>query len=62
MEELCDQMSTDPAALNVAIHRARRRLALTKVTGASDIIEVKRGMRRLTTDRIEIVSLSELRR
>jgi hypothetical protein len=58
VDELCDRNSVDPIGLNVAIYRARKRLASTKLLGALNVVEVKRGMRRLGTDRIEIVGSS----
>jgi hypothetical protein len=60
VEELCDEIDVDPAALNVAIHRARKRVGASKIGGASELIEVRRGERRLGTDAVEVVLLEEL--
>jgi hypothetical protein len=55
VEELCELQSVAPTELNSAIYRARKRIAATKLVGALGIVEVKRGMRRFGSDRIELV-------
>jgi hypothetical protein len=41
-------------AIDVAIHRARRGLLEAGISGAQRIVEVRTGMRRFGTDRVEI--------
>lgn len=47
----------DSNALNVAIHRARKQLRAIDVIDAGNIVEVRRGQRRIGTDRFRIVEL-----
>lgn len=47
----------DANALNVAIHRARKQLRGADVLDAANIVEVRRGQRRIGTDRFRIVEL-----
>jgi hypothetical protein len=61
VDELCRMLRVDAAALNVAIHRARKRVAGTRLVGAPAVVEVKRGARRLGTERIEVRTLEESR-
>ena len=44
-------------ALNVAIHRARAQLAEVGMMGAAGVVEVRRGLRRFGSDRLEITAL-----
>lgn len=44
-------------ALNVSIHRARQQLGSVGLMGAAGIVEVRRGLRRFGTDRVEETSL-----
>jgi hypothetical protein len=55
-DELLRMLSIDANALNVAIHRARQQLLAAGIEGAQGIVEVRRGHRRLGTDRFEIAS------
>jgi hypothetical protein len=59
VDELCQMLRVDASALNVAIHRARKRVAGTGLAGAPGIVEVRRGARRLGTDRIELRALED---
>jgi hypothetical protein len=59
VEELCRMLRIDTATLNVAIHRARKRIAGARLAGAPGVVEVKRGARRLGSDRIEVRALEE---
>lgn len=52
-------LAMDSNALNVAIHRARQQLSTAGVSGAANIVEVKRKARRLGTDRFRIVALPD---
>lgn len=53
-DTLTQMLGMDSGALGVAIHRARRQLANAGVLDAADIIEVRRGQRRLGTDSVRI--------
>lgn len=54
-QELLKMLRVDSNALNVAIHRARQQLLEAGVEGSAEIVEVRRGQRRLGTDAFEIV-------
>lgn len=56
-DRLLKMLRTDPNAFNVAVHRARQQLLAAGIRGAAGIVEVQRGLRRLGTDRVEIVRL-----
>jgi len=56
-DELLRMLSIDANALNVAIHRARQQLLSAGIEGAQGIVEVRRGHRRLGTDRFEIAAI-----
>lgn len=56
-DRLEKMLAVDSNALNVAIHRARQQLSSAGVSGAANIVEVRRKQRRLGTDRFRIVSL-----
>ena len=57
LPELSRMLRLDANAINVAIHRARQQLASAGLEGAAGIVEVKRGRRRIGTDRFEITAL-----
>jgi len=58
-DDLLRMLGTDSNGLNVAIYRARRQLDAASVEGASALVEVRRGQRRigLGIDRLEVVPL-----
>lgn len=58
-DQLLKMLGVDSNGLNVAIYRARRQLTAVGVDGAAEVVEVRRGQRRLgvPTDRIEITSM-----
>jgi hypothetical protein len=58
-DDLLRMLGTDSNGLNVAIYRARRQLDAAGVDGASALVEVRRGQRRigLSVDRLEVVPL-----
>jgi hypothetical protein len=53
-EQLARMLRVDRNHLNVAIYRARQQLAEAGVAGAAGIVEVRRGQRRIGTDRLII--------
>jgi hypothetical protein len=55
-EELERMLAIDENALNVWIYRARQQLLDAGIEGAQGIVEVRKGKRRLGTDRFEVVS------
>lgn len=57
MADLTRMLKLDSNALNVATHRARRELAELGLRDAAQIIEIRRGSRRLGTDRVRIEQL-----
>ena len=57
--DLSRMLRLDSNALNVAIHRARQQLGTAGLEGAAGIVGVKRGTRRLGTDRFEITTLPD---
>jgi len=57
-DQLVRMLRVDRNRLNVAIYRARQQLAEAGVSGAAGIVEVRRGQRRIGTDRV-IVEVSE---
>ncbi|MBI4820524.1 MAG: FHA domain-containing protein [Deltaproteobacteria bacterium] len=57
--ELLKMLRMDSNALNVAIHRARQQLLEAGIEGSAEIVEVRRGERRLGTDAFEIVRSSD---
>jgi hypothetical protein len=58
-ESLLRQLRMDPSAFDVAIHRARKQLVAAGVRGGAGIVEVRRGERRLGTDRFTIERLED---
>ncbi len=58
-EDLLRMLGLDSNGLNVAIYRARRQLDAAQVEGASALVEVRRGQRRIgvAVDRLEVVPL-----
>jgi hypothetical protein len=58
-DDLLRMLGTDSNGLNVAIYRARRQLDAARVDGASALVEVRRGQRRIGigVDRLEVVPL-----
>jgi hypothetical protein len=54
VSELERMLRMDSNALNVAVHRARQQLAELGLEGAAGIVEVRRGERRLGTERFKI--------
>lgn len=58
-DDLLKKLGLDSNALNVAIYRARRQLQAAGVDGASGLVEVRRGQRRIgvACDRIEVVPM-----
>ena len=56
---LLKMLGLDANALNVAIYRARGQLSSVGVTGAANVVEVRRGQRRIGLDpaRLEVVPL-----
>lgn len=57
--ELERMLGLDANALNLAVHRARQQIAAAGVGDAVRIVEVKRGRRRLGTDRFSIEVLED---
>lgn len=57
--DILRMLRIDENAMNVAIHRARQQLAAIGLEGAANVVEVKRGQRRLGTEHFEIVALQE---
>lgn len=57
MSELERMLRTDANTLNVAIHRARRQLASAGIEDAARIVEVRRGERRLGTERFRLETI-----
>lgn len=53
-DQLMRMLRIDNNRLNVAIYRARQQLADAGVQDAADIVEVRRGQRRIGTDRVTI--------
>lgn len=53
-DQLVRMLRVDNNGLNVAIYRARQQLAAAGVLGAAGIVEVRRGQRRIGTDRIQL--------
>lgn len=53
-DQLLRMLRLDNNGLNVAIYRARQQLAAAGVQGAAGIVEVRRGQRRIGTDRLII--------
>lgn len=56
-DKLLRMLRMDANALNVAIHRARQQLLAAGIDGGAGIVEVQRGLRRLGTDRFQVVSV-----
>lgn len=54
-DRLLRMLKLDTNALNVAIHAARSGLSAAGLVDAAGIVEVRRGQRRLGTDRFEVV-------
>lgn len=54
-EELSRRLRADSNAIDVAIHRNRRRLEEAGVLGAASVVQVRRGERRFGTDKVEII-------
>lgn len=52
--QLQKMLGVDANALNVAVFRARQQLLAAGVDGAQNVVEVRRGQRRLGTDRFQI--------
>ena len=59
LPELNKMLRLETNAINVSIHRARQQFASAGMEGAAGIVRVKRGARRLGTDRFDIVTLEE---
>lgn len=57
ISQLTKMLRMESNAINVAIHRARQQLASIGLEGAAGIVRVRRGQRRLGTDRFQIVPL-----
>jgi hypothetical protein len=57
--EILRMLRMDENAMNVAIHRARQQLASIGLEGAANVVEVKRGQRRIGTERFEITTLED---
>ncbi len=54
-DRLLDMLELDSNALDVAIHAARSALSAAGIVDAGGIVEVRRGQRRLGTDRFKVV-------
>jgi hypothetical protein len=56
--DLSRMLKLDPNSLNVAIHRARLQLAAIGLEDATGIVDVRRGERRIGTERFEVLRLA----
>ncbi len=54
-DRLLSMLKLDTNALNVAVHAARSALSAAGIVDAAGIVEVRRGQRRLGTDRFKVV-------
>lgn len=59
-EQLTESLAMAAVHLNVAVHRVRRQVANAGLHGAARVIEVRRGQKRLGTDRFSIVTVDTL--
>src|SRR5262249_26308693 len=56
-DRLSKMLKMDSNGLNVAIHKAREQMLAAGIRGATAVVEVRRGQRRLGTHRFEVVRL-----
>jgi hypothetical protein len=59
IDQLHRMLRLEPNAINVAIHRARQQLGALGMEGAAGIVEVRRGARRIGTDRFDLRTLDD---
>lgn len=60
LEDLQRMLAVDANALNVGIHRARKQFRAAGIVDAANIVEVRRGQRRIGTMRFRIIPLDVL--